>query len=758
MSNYNQIDLDKVKGKIAELSFIEESKAYILNEEVPFNPIQVRRNILETDEFLNLLNSNFTINFDGIENINRILDKADKDILLTANECARVLNFHNHIDRIKKLLAKIDDELNIKDYYDSLIVNNVLGDKINRVVDNNGNIKDDASDKLKQIIHDIDTNEKFLYNTAHNFINRYGASLQEPAIYMRNDRVVFLMKNSDKNKFNGYTYGTSASGAASYVEPECLMNYNNKKISLEEDKIEEINRILMELTFAISKESNNFRRNFDSIVKLNVVYAKAQYGFNNHAIMAKISDNLYLKDICHPLIDYKKVVSNTYELTKAHKGIVISGTNTGGKTVGLKTIGLAVLMTYLGIPLISEESYVPMYDCVYVDIDDNQSISNSLSTFSAHLSNINDLLNKANNRSLILIDELISGTDPKEAQAISLAILDKILKLGSSFVITTHYDDIKNYSYKNPNIILSSVGFDYNTLKPTYKYIENSVGASNAIDIAERYIDDKELIAYAREIIKNSSSKEEELLNRLAKEIEENETLKNTLNKQIEESEAIKAIFNKKIEEFDLQKEELRKAYQDKLNLEIEEIRQKALEKLESIKEIKQKNVVKEIEDLYVEPSEDFLNEINVNYEVGDRVRVGESERIGTITQIKGEKVQVNINGLLVNTSKDNLTKMPKLVQKERKGESERHFHRGVTRELNIVGQHIDEGIVMLESYLDSALLNGYSQVKIIHGIGTGQLKNAVWAKLKQLKFVKSFSYGDYNDGGSAVTIVVLKK
>lgn len=758
MTNYNQIDLDKVKEKIAELSFIEESKAYILNENVPFNPIQVKRNIVETDEFLSLLNKGFTINFDGIENVGPILDKADKEFILTSIECARVLNFHNHIERVKRLLSKIDDDLNIKDYYDSLIVNNALGDKINNVVDNNGNIKEDASPKLKQIIKDIDTNEKFLYNAAHNFINKYGASLQEPSIYLRNDRVVFLMKNSDKNKFNGYTYGTSASGAASYVEPECLLNYNNKKISLEEDKQEEINRILMELSYAISKESNNFRRNFDSIVKLNVVYAKAQYGYLNHALMAKISNNLYLKDICHPLIEKNKVVSNTYELTKAYKGIVISGTNTGGKTVGLKTIGLSVLMTYLGIPLICDEAYVPMYDMVYVDIDDNQSISNSLSTFSAHLSNINDLLNKANDKSLILIDELISGTDPKEAQAISLAILDKILKLGSSFVITTHYDDIKNYSYKNPDIILSSVGFDYNTLKPTYKYIENSVGASNAIDIAERYIDDKDLILYARNVIKNNSSKEEELLNKLAKEIEENETLKTKLAEEIKESEELRASFNKRIEEFDKEKESMRIAYQNKLNLELEEIRLKAIEKLESIKEGKQKVVVKEIEDLYVEPSKEFLEEINVTYEVGDRVRVGESERIGVISEIKGDKVQVSINGLIVNTNKDNLTKMPKLVQKERKGETERHYKPSISRELNIVGKHIDEGIVILENYLDAALLNGYSQVKIIHGIGTGQLKNAVWAKLKQLKFVKSFSYGDYNDGGSAVTIVVLKK
>ena len=756
MSNYNQIDLDKVKKEIANLAFIYEAKEYIENEPVSFNPIKIRRNISDTKEFINLLNDNFQISFDGIENIEDILVKADKEIVLTAIECAKVLNFHNHSERIKNISGKIDSELNIRDYFESIIVNRQLGDKINRIVDNNGNIKEDASDKLKNIIHDIDTNEKYLYNAAHNFINKYASSLQENSIYMRNDRIVFLIKNSDKNKFNGYAYGTSASGMASYVEPECLIQYNNKKISLEQDKAEEINRILLEITYEISKEKDNFERNFDSLVKLNVVYAKAFYGFARHAITAELSDILYLKDICHPLIDDKTVVSNTYELASPYSGIVISGTNTGGKTVGLKTIGLAVLLTYLGIPLICDEARIPLYDAVYVDIDDNQSISNSLSTFSAHLTNIDHLLNSASARSLILIDELISGTDPKEAQAISLAILNKILNIGSSFVITTHYDDIKNFSYNNPKILLSSVGFDYKELKPTYKYIENSVGASNAIDIAERYISDKNLIAHARNIIKESSTKEEILLNKLAKQAEENEMLKKDLNDKITSNQILNNELHSKIKEFDDEKAILKKKYEEKLNDELETIRLKAIEKLNTISDVKEEHVVKEIEELKTQ-AEIVRQDKNISFEVGDRVRVGESERIGTITQIKNDKVNVNINGLNVNTEISNLTKMPKLVRKERKGETPKTYIKGVSRELNIVGKHIDEGIAMMESYLDDAMVNGYSQVKIIHGIGTGQLKKAVWAKLKQLKFVKSFNYGDFHDGGSAVTIVVLK-
>lgn len=755
MINYNQIDLDKVREKVGEFASIDDSKLFIMSEDVPFNPLQIKRNLNETKELLNLMTSkNFNLSFDGIENISDILIKAKKEITLNSFECAKVLNFHNHCARIKNVISKIEGELDIKDYVDSIFVDSILEKEVSKVVDNSGNIKDDASEKLAFIIHEIDNNEKFLYNAAHNFINRYSQSLQEPSIYLRNNRVVFLIKNSDKNKFNGFTYGTSASGMASYVEPEALVVFNNKKLSLEDDKEDEINRLLLNLTYIISDRADHYLDNYDSLVKLDVVYAKASYGYKNACCIPCLSDELNLKEICHPLIDQNKVVSNTYTLMGDYKGIVISGTNTGGKTVGLKVIGLSVLMAYLGIPVIATSAKIPLYSNVYVDIDDNQSIYNSLSTFSAHLSNINEILNKADSKSLILIDELISGTDPKEAQAISLAILNRILEIGSSFVITTHYDDIKNFSYKNPNILLSSVGFDYETLTPTYKYLENSVGVSNAIDIAERYIDNKNLINYAREIIKNSSSKEEELLQKLAKEIEENEILKEELSTSIEENFNLHKELEQKTLKFEEEKETLKRQYIEKLNNEIEEIKQKALDKLESISDIKHTKVVEEIEELkdntFVEEKEEVV------YEIGDNVRVNDTERIGKIISIKGDRAEVDLNGLTIKTDINSLKKMPKTVKKEIRGETKRNYKK-ISKELNIVGKRVEEGLVELESYLDAALLNNYSSVKIIHGLGTGQLKNAVRERLKKMKFVKSYGNGDYHDGGGAVTIVVLK-
>ncbi|MBP5279863.1 MAG: hypothetical protein J6Z03_05205, partial [Erysipelotrichaceae bacterium] len=517
MTDYNNLDLDVIKERIKEFASIDEAKSFILNEQVDFNPLKIRKNTKETAEFLDLLNKNESFSFDGVYNINDLLTKADKNIILNGIELKNILVFHNHCNRLKRQFEKYDPELSIRDYSDSLNINEGIFRQIEDCIDNSGEVKDDATDKLRSINRELENCEKDLYNKAHTFIDRHSASLQETSIYLRNDRITFLIKSSDKNKYQGYTYGSSSSGLAYYVEPQSFIDLNNRKISLMHDKEDEIIRILQHLTYLVASISETYSYNFECLLKLCVIYAKARYGYSNNGIIADLCEGDYFSfnDLCHPLIDPKKVVSNSYRLFEPYQGIVISGSNTGGKTVSLKAIGLSILMTYLGMPIIASKAEVPIYKNIYVDIDDNQSIQDSLSTFSAHISNINFILKNADEASLILIDELISGTDPKEAQAISLAILDKIKQLGSKFIITTHFDDIKNYSYKDEHILLSSVGFNMDTLTPTYKYLEDAVGSSNALEIASRYIDDQSLIENARNYLVKNKSEQEELLDKL---------------------------------------------------------------------------------------------------------------------------------------------------------------------------------------------------------------------------------------------------
>ena len=755
MTDYNNLDLNVIKEKIGEFASIAEAKSFILNEEVPFNPLKIRKNTRETAEFLDLLNKNESFSFDGIFNIDDLLEKADKNIILNGIELKNILVFHHHCNRIKKQFSKYDPELSIRDYSDSLNINEEVFSQIEKCIDNSGEVKDDASEKLKAISRDLDACVKDLYNKAHTFIDRHSGSLQESSVYLRNDRITFLIKSSDKNKYQGYTYGSSSSGLAYYVEPQSFIELNNRKISLMHDREDEISRILQHLTYLISSISEQYSYNFECLLNLCVLYAKARYGYNNSGIIADLCEGEYFSfsDLSHPLIDPKRVVSNSYRLYPPYQGIVISGSNTGGKTVSLKVIGLSILMTYLGMPIIASDAKVPIYKDIYVDIDDNQSIEDSLSTFSAHISNINSILKDADERSLILIDELISGTDPKEAQAISLAILDKIKQLKSKFIITTHFDDIKNYSYKDEQILLSSVGFNMETLTPTYKYLEDSVGSSNALEIASRYIDDPDLIENAKRYLAKNKSEQEELLDKLSRQIEENEFLKNELHQRKSEYETLHREYDRKINEFEAIKDKLKADYEKKLNDQLAEIIDKANEKLDDIKDNREeaKKIIEQIEEFSTEET----RQEKVEFKVGDNVRIKDNEQIGVIGSINNDTATISIRGLTIKAKLDDLTLMPKTKKQETKVVSK--TYKRVPGELNLVGERVEDGLVMMEEYLDRANASHMSQVKVIHGIGTGALRTALRERMKKLSYIKSFKDGDFYDGGSAVTIVEFK-
>ncbi len=755
MNNFNAIDFKAVKEIVSQYAAIPDAKQRIIEEDILFNPISIKNKLNLTQEALLLLNKDFRIAFDGIENNDLLLEKADKGSILEGVELARLLCLHNHVIRIKYLFKNVDHEYELFNYIDVLITDNQIFGKITKAIDNFGNVKEDASPKLRDINYELDRSEKNLYNSAHSFISKHSGSLQEQSLYLRNNRVTFLVRNSDKNKFDGYTYGTSASGQAFYVEPSQFIELNNRVLQLEDEREEEIHRILRELSYLVASVSDLYRRDFDSLVELNMIFAKAYYGFYHHGIIAQISDDNYLglEDIAHPLIPEDRVVSNSYHLYNEYQGIVISGSNTGGKTVSLKLIGLAVLLSYIGIPLLAHQAVIPFFDRVYIDIDDNQSINDSLSTFSAHISNIDNIFKNASSKSLILIDELISGTDPKEAQAISLAILEKIKEIGSRFVITTHYDDIKNYSYKDPTILLSSVSFDYDTLSPTYHYLENSVGSSNAIDIAARYLSDKKILDNARHFMNQSKRREDELMEKLGKQIDENEKLKLELNQRINENNNNIQKYQELISSFEKEKADLKEKYLKELNEYIEDVKFQAEEKLESINDKKDTIKVQQISKLQVEEVKTHHDDV---FTVGDNVKVGEGDQIGVIESINGNNVEVIIRGIKVKTKLNNLKKMPKNVQKKKKGESKKY--KNYAKEINLIGQRVEEALLMMEPFLDTAYGSGASSVKIIHGIGTGQLRTGIRSKLKKLRFVADFHDGDFYDGGSAVTIVEFKK
>lgn len=753
--NYSSIDLTTVKEEVANLACIKESRDFIMAEEVPFNPLVIRKNLKETADALAILNKNMNLSFDGVNNVTELLEKADKGYVLDGHEIARINSFHNHCERIKKFFFGFDLDLSLRDYSDSIYLNKQIFAKITSYIDTDGDIKWNATKKLEDLNLEITRLEEGLRTKAANFISHFESSLQENNYYIRNDRITFLVRNSDKNKFNGFAFGTSASGQATYIEPAQFIELDNKKVSLLEDREEEIRRILQEMTYLVASVKDEYINNFESAMKLNVIFAKALYGYQHLGTIATLTEGEFeIRDAIHPLLDIKTAVSNTYRLNEPYRGIVISGSNTGGKTVGLKTIGLSVVMAYLGIPIIASLAKIPLFDNIFVDIDDNQSIVSSLSTFSAHISNIARILKNASAKSLILIDELISGTDPKEAQAISLAIVERIKELGSRFVITTHFDDIKNYSYQDPNIMLSSVGFDMNTLKPTYHYYENSVGASNALEIAKRYFDDDALVERARDFLALNRSKEDELMEELSNQIASNKTLEEKLDLELVKAKQQNKLLEEKINGFEKEKQELKAAYSKKLNDELEAFKDEAKKKLEELNEKEDvKEVVKTLEDRLPEAREIITEDHEIS--VGDHVRIKDNDNIGTVESIDGKRATVNIMGMKVKTKLSDLEYVRTVVKTKAVTRRENHRkYKRVDREINLVGERVEDGIARLEVYLDNAFASQMATVKIIHGIGSGALRKACRNKLSKLSYVKSYKDGDYYDGGSAVTIV----
>lgn len=754
MNNYHNLELDIVQKKVAGLATFAMAKDFITNERVDYNPLVIKRNIKLTAEALEYLKNNQRFGFADITDIRPLLKNLDIDLTLTAKEISLILDHNIQIKRISKALGESFIDAEINDFIVSLQYDQSLIDTIQRFIDQNGEIRFDATEKLKVLNNKLTALETDISIRAQQFLRDNSNSLQEAVIYQREGRVCFLIKNNDKNKYDGLSHGLSASGLAAYVEPKTFVDLNNKLSEIKSDILKEKQRILQLLSMECQKDSDIFMSNLESLMYLDAVFAKASFGSENFGVMATIGDNLILNNIAHPLIDNTSVIKNSYHIIDPIHGIVITGSNTGGKTVSLKVIALSVLMTYLGIPLIADSASIPLYDHVLADIDDGQSIVDSLSTFSARLVSLKKILHTMTDRSLVLIDEIASGTDPKEGEALALAIIDRLESVHTTFVITTHFSKIKEFSLDKKDILLASQQFDTEKMVPTYRYLENTFGNSNALEIALKYLNDETLIQKAQDFLKLNQSEEERLLKEL--EIKQEQVAKREaeLNKRVQDFEEKKARLQESITQFELQKDELFKKAKIKADNYLERQKEKIRKIIaaSSAQGSKKKDVLKELDDLQKEFVQ--LPE-KKEFKVGDGVKILSTSQVGKITDIKKDAVSVDVHGVIIKTVIANLesSELPKTVKKQHK---DRSFKR-VSSELLLVGMRTNEAIETLSKYLDEAYGSGMSQVKIIHGTGTGALKEAVWTYLKKQKFIKDFHYGDAYDGGSNVTIVELK-
>lgn len=635
-------------------------------------------------------------------------------------------------------------------------------------------IKDSASPELKEIRKKLRKLENSLKTIILKEMNKHKDNLIDISYSIRNGNFVLPVKTSSKNKVKGLIMDVSDSQETTFIQPEeCLVASNEiQRLRIEES--EEIKKILEELSAKIASYSNVLISNNEILSKLDLLNAKYLYSreINGVVIQTFNDSSLNIKLARHPLIDPEKVIANSLKMDNFERQLIVSGPNAGGKSVFLKLIGLLVLMNQLIIPLpLSEDSTIGFFHHIYIDIGDVQSIEENLSTFSGHISNVNTILNKVNQNDLVLIDELGTGTDPKEGEALAIAICKYLRDKGCKSLITSHFEGVKRYALSNKEVLCGSMEFDEDTLTPKYKLLLGVPGKSYALFISKKYGINKDVIKDAQSYINSHKIEgETDYVDVLTRSI-------NEYNELIEKNKREYSVLKNNEKEYKNKINELEKKlskFNEDMIIEREKIISETREKLENLKKtilengtVKLHEVIEAENDLeaMIEPQEEKYvgtAEFSENIEVGDYVK-------STVFGIEGKVVSITKRGCLVVTNsgskytvqKDNLVKTEekkKTTKVEIKnGADGVILSQSIPFELNIIGLHVDEALDELDLYIDKAIMAHRKSFKIIHGFGTGALRKAVWEYLKNCKYVKEFNYGGEFDGGMGSTNVTLK-
>ena len=669
------------------------------------------------------------------------------------------LQEHSSYPSLTKYVVKLDDFSDLERYLD-------------RIIDEDGYIRPDASLELKNIKVNISKLKNKSDQILKNILRSNVKKLTEAIVTKRNDRDVILVKPEYKNDFGGIIHDESASGNTFYVEPKENVEINNEIGILKRKEREEILRILKEASEVIKENADELINSLWNFSQIEFIFSKmnfcARNGFNKQNIVN--SQELNLKKAYNPLIDKDVVVKNDVVLDNKGNSLIITGPNTGGKTVILKTVGLCVYLTHLGfyIPAL-EESTVGFFEDVFVDIGDEQSIENNLSTFSSHMTNIIDILNKTNDKSIILLDELCSGTDPSEGAVLSIALLEKFKNLNATMLCTTHYPEIKNYCFESEYYKNSSMEFDFEKLKPTYRFIIGLPGKSNAINISAKLGLEQSIIDEASSLLEVNIKENNLFIDKLSESIREYDYKLEYINKSIDEIDEVKETLESNLQKYEEYKESLYNDLSIELNKEIEEKKEEMLEIYREFKDNtslkqhelndllhsmdKSKNNIKLQRKLESEPK---FN--NSEIQVGDDVLVLSYNQRATVLEISGNTLQIKMGAMKLSIKKKEVRKIDSEPEVAKRYVSTSNVSsKKVGIDINVIGLNTEEAIREIENYMDKVILQGYDTFTIIHGLGSGILRKNIGEYLKNNRYVASYRTGGQNEGGMGATVVEMK-
>ncbi|MDE6241435.1 MAG: endonuclease MutS2 [Anaeroplasmataceae bacterium] len=763
-------DVLAILKRYAKTSYAKE----LIDTLVPTNDFDevVKRNQETKEAFMAIVKLS-DIPLGGLYQVKGSLERAQIGGILEPQELLNVvglLDCASNVLRYFKSLESAKVEIPIlKGYIDLLTFYPTIKSSITLAIDPDGNISDNASRELFTIRRSIISLQNRLRSKLNELLNSKASMLTENLIIMRNNRMCLPVKIEYKNTFKGIVHDISSSNTTCYIEPEATIETANQIDSYIAMEKKEIETILKNLSLLVGAEAEGLRQDLEILTRIDVIFAKALMGRDLDYQEVKITDKQYfnLKKAKHPLIDPSSVVPIDIELGNSHNAIIITGPNTGGKTVALKTVGLlhAMMMCGLMVPC-SSESTLSVFSEILVDIGDEQSIAQSLSTFSAHMKKMNEILNAATFQSLVLLDELGSGTDPKEGSSLATAMIDYLKRRGARLLVTTHYSDLKSYAYREKDVLNASVEFNTNTLLPTYRLLIGVPGKSNAIEIASRLGIPKEIISaskgYMQSINPSESSK---LMDNMEEEITKLRAQEEELQHKIEMYDSLNQKLSLEKMSLTKQRDKIIEASRAEAQKIIEQTTEEAKEILKELKE-KTSGEYKDHELATLkhqikklgakEDDEELFDETLV---VGDYVFIKSYEQYGTITKLKKDKFTVQMGQFSMDFAKKDLVKATKPKEKPQKKTRMSGYNPAshASLSLDLRGKRYEEVKDLMDSYLDQAILGNLESVSIIHGFGTGVIRKAVWEYLKNCPYVKSYRYGQEGEGLNGVTVVKLK-
>lgn len=754
------------------------------------NAAEIREGLAETTEAVNVIIRKGALPVGQIYDIENAMHLARKGGSLTMRQLLQVLYNLKVASNVVTFLKSDLPPLPIINAMAEVIVTFPrLAEKIDRCILSEDEMADSASPELRNLRRDMVRQNDAIRNRLNSILNSEASRtyLQDAIVTMRDGRYVVPVKAENRAKVPGIVHDQSGSGATLFIEPQAVVELNNKLRELELAEKAEIERILAELSSNVAEHFHDIMNNQRLLIDLDVIFAKGKLSCMMQAEKPTVDEEGYLdlRQARHPLIDPKKVVPISVSIGKDYNTLVITGPNTGGKTVTLKTIGLLALMCQSGLHIpAAGTSRMPVYKDIFADIGDEQSIEQSLSTFSSHMRNTVELVKKADWDTLVLLDELGAGTDPTEGAALAIAILERLASQGATTVATTHYNELKKYALSTAGVENASMEFDVETLSPTYRLSIGVPGKSNAFEISKKLGLPEEIIHRANDLLEKGDIEFEDVLSAIEADKKRAETerdeamaLAESMRKQQEDLHRREKILEKREREVLQQAREEARAIIKEAKETAAEV-QKDLRQLSRVQSLGEwnkrleqgKGRLKEAEARY---KDGIVREVNENpvsiddVRVGDKVRLLTLDQEGEVLSLPDEKgdlmVKVGIMKVNVNISDLMMINEKKSRKSSRSGGRPygnlyRAKAMAVSPSVNVVGKNLEDASMEVEKYLDDAYMAGLKEVTVIHGRGAGILKEGLRQLFRRSKLVASFRKGSYNEGGDGVTIVKLKE